>query len=225
MSCMLGSQVVKLPEGAGFVVNFHFGKTFRSSSHTFVVRPDRECPHICPVRAMGEYSGAAAAIGWDLAQGYLFPPVNEDGSSGTGTLKAAHMTASLQAYLRRAEVPPPDATTLYTMHSFRVGGAVSRSLAGTTVADIMSLVRWKCAGVGQTYIGATLPSHGEKRKRESHEQAVHGRERAAHITRICETVRSFPPKRPLRHDLSRSLKRTSMGVKVPKKQRGSRRAR
>ena len=170
MSCTLGSQVVKLPEGAGFVFSSHFGKTFRVSSHTFVVRPDRECPHISPVRAMGEYSGAAAAIGWDLAQGHLFPPVNVDGSRGTGTLKAAHMAASLQAYLRRADVPPPD-TTQYTIHSFRVGGAVSRSLAGTTVADIMSFVGWKCAGVAQRYIGATPPHHGEKRKLESHEQA------------------------------------------------------
>ena len=130
---------VKLPEVAGFVFNFHFGKTFRSSSHNFVTRPGRECLHICPVRAMGEYNGAAAAIGWDLAHGYLFPPVNVDGSRGTGTLKAAHVTASLQAYLRRAEVTPPDANTQYTMHSFRVG-AVSRSLAGTTVAEITPLV-------------------------------------------------------------------------------------
>ena len=160
-----------------------------------------------------------------LPYGLLFPPTNGDRSTGVGALKATEMTAGVQPYPRCSRVPPPGANTQYTMHSFRVGGAVSRSLAGTTVADIMSLVRWKCAGVGQTYIGATLPSHGEKRKRESHEQAVHGRERAAHITRICETVRSFPPKRPLRHDLSRSLKRTSMGVKVPKKQRGSRRAR
>ena len=109
MSCTLGSQVFKLPDGAGFVFSFHFRKTFRSSSHTVVVRSDRECPHICPVRAMGEYCGAAAAIGCDLEQGYLFPPVNEDGSRVTGTPKAVYMTASLQAYQRRAEVPPPNA--------------------------------------------------------------------------------------------------------------------
>ena len=164
MSCTLGSQVVKLPEGAGFVFSSHFGKTFRVSSHTFVVRPDRECPHISPVRAMGEYSGAAAAIGWDLAQGHLFPPVNVDGSRGTGTLKAAHMAASLQAYLRRADVPPPDTSTLYTMPSFRMGGAVSRLLASTTVADIMSLVGCKCAGVGgsEVYRGYSTPPRREE---------------------------------------------------------------
>ena len=128
----------EVARGSGVCIQLPFGKTFRSWSHT-VVRPDRESPHICPVRAMGEYNGAAAAIGWDLAHGYLFPPVNVDGSRGTGTLKAAHVTASLQAYLRRAEVTPPDANTQYTMHSFRVG-AVSRSLAGTTVAEITPLV-------------------------------------------------------------------------------------
>ena len=88
---------------------------------------------------MGEYSVAAAAIGWDLAQGYLFPPLNVDGSRGTGTLKAAHMTSSIQAYLRRVDVPPVETTMQYTVHSFRVRAAVSRSLAVTTVARVMFL--------------------------------------------------------------------------------------
>ena len=48
---------------------------------------------------MGEYSGAAAAIGWDLAQGYLFYPVKVVGSKGTGTLK-------LGAYAREPPILP-----------------------------------------------------------------------------------------------------------------------
>ena len=81
------------------------------------------------------------------------------------------MTGSLHVYPRRADDPPLDITTKYTVHSFRVGRAFSRSLAGTTVADIVSLVSWKCAGVAQRYTGATPPHHGdnpgEKSKRES----------------------------------------------------------
>ena len=86
-------------------------------------------------------------------------------------LKAAQMTASSPAYLRFAGVPPPHANMQYTMHSFRVGRAVSRSLAGMAVAEIMSLVGWKSAGVAQRNIGATPPHQGDKGKRESHEHA------------------------------------------------------
>ena len=41
LACTLGAQVVRFPEGWGFVFNFQFGKTFRSSSQSFVVRFNR----------------------------------------------------------------------------------------------------------------------------------------------------------------------------------------
>ena len=128
--------------------------------------------HICPVRVIEEYTKAAVAIGWDLAYGFSFTPTNSDGSRVVGALKAGQMTGSLQTYKRCARVPPPGDNTQYTMHSFRVGGARrSRSFAGTVIADIMSLVGWKSAGVAERYVGATPLHHGDKRKRESHEQA------------------------------------------------------
>lgn len=67
-------------------------------------------------------------------------------------------------------------------------------------ADGMSLMGWKSAGVAQRYISGLPPSHnGEKRKRESRQQAyIHGRERVAHIAGIREAVRRVPTKRPLR---------------------------
>ena len=125
---------------------------------------------------MGEYSGAAAGIGWDLAQGYLFSPVKVVGSKGTGTLKWAHMPASLQSYLRGAAVPPPNANEQYTMLSFRVGGAVSRSLASTTVEDIYVSGGLEVrGGTSEIYRGySTLP----RREEEAGESrtSVHGRE-------------------------------------------------
>lgn len=41
------------------------------------------------------------------------------------------------------------------MHSFRVGGSLSRSLAGTAVDEIMQLGGWKTEAMAKHYIGAT----------------------------------------------------------------------
>lgn len=116
-----------------------------------------------------------------------------------------HVAERIQAHLRRAEVAPPDANTQYTMPSFRVGGAVRPSLACTTVADILSLVGWKCAGVVQRCVGAT-PPHLPRREEEAGETrtCVHGNERVARIARLRKPVRSFSSKSPLRQDM-RSL--------------------
>ena len=95
-----------------------------------------------------------------LPYGLLFPPTNGDRSTGVGALKATEMTAGVQPYPRCSRVPPPGANTQYTMHSFRVGGAVSRALPGTAVAEIMSLVGWNASGRHeQAYMGANALSY------------------------------------------------------------------
>ena len=81
-----------------------------------------------------EYIAAALAIGWDLTPGYLFPMMDENGGRGTVPLTAPRMTAALQAHLRAYGIPGQ-----LTMHSFRLGGSVSRSLEGTAVDEIMKI--------------------------------------------------------------------------------------
>ena len=145
---------------------------------------------------MREYSSVGLRPRWggtSLAQGYLFLPVNSDGSRATEALKAEQTMTSLQAYLYRAGVPPPDANTQYTVHSFRVGGAVSRSFAGKEVADIMPLVGWKSTGVAQRYIEATPPHHGEK-KRESHEEANMDTDELPTLLEFAKLYAAFPRK-------------------------------
>ena len=41
------------------------------------------------------------------------------------------------------------------MQSFRVGGSLSKSLAGTAVDEIMQIGGWKTESVAKYYIGAT----------------------------------------------------------------------
>lgn len=162
----LASRVVQLPHGEGLIFNFHFGKTLRSAAAEAVaVRRDHECPEICPVRAVREYHQAALAIDWDLSQGHLFPSITSTGERGP-TLPAAKMTVNLQTYMRRAKLFDQS----YTMHSSRVGGALSQDLAGTPVDAIMRLVGWKTRSVVERYIGATT-SQGNPRSETSEDAA------------------------------------------------------
>ena len=41
----------------------------------------------------------------------------------------------------------------YSMHSFRVGGAVSQALASTAIDALMGFVGWKTRGVAHRYVG------------------------------------------------------------------------
>ena len=157
LSCALTAQVLKLPDREGLIFNLHFGKSLRDSSHAIVVRRDRECPDLCPVRAIEEFVGVTKSMGWAPSEGYLFPEVNGDGSRGGNKLAAAAMTANLQAIIKRAGL---DEGRNYTMHSFRVGGAVSQSLAGTAVEALMTFVGWKSRTIAHRYIGVGLSTQG-----------------------------------------------------------------
>ena len=138
LSFTLGSQVLRLPESAGLVFNFHFGKTLRKSVEAVVVLADAEIVQTCAFRGVTEYISAALMISWDLTAGYLFPMVELNGERGTIAITASRMTAALQAHLGAGGM-----TDHFTMHSFRVGGSHSKSLVGTAVDEIMKIGGWK----------------------------------------------------------------------------------
>ena len=137
-SFTMGSQVLRLPGSAGLIFNFQFGKTLRRSAEAVVLLADKESPQTCAFRGVMEYIPAAQSIRWDLAKGHLFPLVLADGSRGPVPMSAQRMTAALQGHLRMAGLPDH-----FTMHSFRVGGSVTKSLAGTAVDEIMKIGGWK----------------------------------------------------------------------------------
>ena len=76
--------------------------------------------------------------------------VELNGERGMMAITAPHMTAALQAHLRAVGMPGH-----FTMHSFRVGGSLSKSLAGTAVDEIMKIGGWQTERVARYYIGAT----------------------------------------------------------------------
>ena len=65
-------------------------------------------------------------------------------------ITAPRMTATLQAHLRAGGL-----LYHFKMHSFRVGGSLSKSLAGTAVDKIMKIGGWKTERVARYYIGPT----------------------------------------------------------------------
>ena len=130
--------------------NFHFGKTFHKSVEVVVVSADAENPQTCAFRGVTEYISASLAIGWDLTACYLLPMVELIGERRTMAITAPRMTAALQAHLRAGGV-----TDRFTMHSFTVGGSLSKSLAGTAVDEIMKIGGWKTERVARCCIGAT----------------------------------------------------------------------
>ena len=73
-------------------------------------------------------------MGWDLRAGHLIPVVTAEGGRGRLPLSAACMTATPESHLRAAELP-----SHLMMHSFRVGGSLSKSLAGAAVGEIMKI--------------------------------------------------------------------------------------
>ena len=52
-----------------------------------------------------------------------------------------------------------------SMHSFRVGGSVSESLAGNAVDEIMKLGGWRSERVATNYIGATTSAAAKGKRR------------------------------------------------------------
>ena len=108
------------------------------------------------------YISAAQRIEWDFAGGHIFPVVTTEGGRDFRSLSAARMSVSLKVHLREASLPGH-----FTMHSFRVGGSLARSLAGTAVDEIMKIGGWKTETIANYYIGATSSGRveGGKRKR------------------------------------------------------------
>ena len=160
LSCTLGSQVLQLPDSAGMIYNFQFGKTLRKSVDSVVVLADRDNHRLCAFRGVRAYLSAATSLGWDLEQGHLFPEIGQDGERLPHPVKPTKMRENLVAHLGHANLP-----THFSMHSFRVGGSVSESLAGTAVDEIMKLGGWRSERVATNYIGATSSAAAKGKRR------------------------------------------------------------
>ena len=150
----LGAGVLRLPDHGGFILNFPFGKTLRKGGAQAVpIRPDPTLPAIGPVAALATYFDAAHSCGWNLGRGYLFPQVDHTLPLPTARWDRAMSPQLMTARLRHHMETAGLTNKKYTMHSFRVGSAVSQALQGTSLVDIMRNVFWKSEVVAKRYVG------------------------------------------------------------------------
>ena len=104
----------------------------------------------------------------------MFPQVETDGSKGTSPWNAHDMSMTFQRLVSAAGLS--DGRN-YSMHSFRVGGAVSQTLAGTAMDALMAMVGWKIRRVAQRYVGPQPTQQADAVPRSGDRQAIpHGAE-------------------------------------------------
>ena len=133
-----------------------------------VVFVDKESPQTCAFRGVTWYIYAAHSVGWNLAKDHLFPLIIADGRRGAVTMSTQRMTAALQGHRRMAGVL--DHLNLY---SFRVGGSVTKSFAGTAVDEIMTIGRWKPESIAKYYIGSITSTGVQASKKTQDHSYAH----------------------------------------------------
>jgi hypothetical protein len=151
---LLAAQVLHLPSSQGLVLNFHFTKTLRDgAAHASLLAPDNVMPETCAVAAMLRYAQAAKSCDWDMSKGNLFPEIQDAGKHTpkrlARPLSAKAMAARFKEHLGRAGL----GARQFTFHSFRVGCAVTQTIAGKDIAEIMAAVNWKSEKTARRYVG------------------------------------------------------------------------
>ena len=87
-------------------------------------------------------------------------------------MSAQRITAALTGQLTMAGLPDK-----FPMHSCRVGGSVTKPLAGTAVDEIINIGGWKTESTAKYYIGSTTST----RVRVSKMTRDHGYARAKEL--------------------------------------------
>ena len=88
-----------------------------------------------------------------MSNGYLFPEIPASGDSTpkrlARPLSAKTMAARFKEHLGHAGL----GSRQFTFHSFRVGCAVTQTIAGKDIAEIMAAVNWKSEKIARRYVG------------------------------------------------------------------------
>ena len=121
------------------------------ADHLITVEYDTKRITTCPIRAVELYIAVGTALGWNMTQGYLFPRIFRRPNTGTPIrgktpISAPDMTKALKVHARNA-----GERTTFTMHSFRSGGALTRTLAGEDLPTVMRAF-WKKPSTARRYL-------------------------------------------------------------------------
>ena len=144
LSRTLIQRILRIPNECGFLFNFQWGKTMRDGAdHLMTVEYDTKRMTTCPIRAVEQYIAVGNAMGWNMTQGYLFPRISRRPNTGAPIrgkmpISAPDLTKALKVHARNA-----GERTVFNMHSFRSGGALTRALAGEDLSTVMQRAFWK----------------------------------------------------------------------------------
>ena len=122
------------------------------TDHLMTVEYDTRRMTTCPIRAVEQYIAVGTALGWNMTQGYLFPRISRRPNTGAPirgktSISAPYMTKALKVHARDAGV-----RTAFTMHSFRLGGALTRALAGEDLPIVVQRAFWKKTSTAWRYL-------------------------------------------------------------------------
>ena len=121
-------------------------------------------PDAYAVAPLEQYGQNMRSCGWKGGQSFLVPEIKPAGdveqARGDRAMASRAMTARLQKYAQSAGL----AERKFTMHSCRVGAAVTRTIAGQDMATIMASIGWKSKNMAQRYIGSAVAPDGGRGK-------------------------------------------------------------
>ena len=138
LSRTLIQRILQLPNECGFLFIFQWGKSMRDDvDHLMTIEYDTKCMTTCPIRAVEKYIAVGTALGWNMTEGYGFPWISRRLNTGTlirgkTPISAPDMTKALKVHARNA-----GECTTFTIHSFRLAGALTRALAGENLPMVM----------------------------------------------------------------------------------------
>ena len=145
--------ILRLPNECGFLFDFQWGKTMRDGAdHLMTVEYDTNRMITCPIRAVEQYIAVGTALGWSIAQGYLFPRISRQPNTEAPIrwktpISALDMTKVLKVHARNA-----GERTAFTMHSLRSEGLLTRALAGEDLPTVMQRTFWKKPSTAWRYL-------------------------------------------------------------------------
>lgn len=150
ISNILIQEVKELPDHSGYVFSHTFSKTLRGGDgkrNLFVLKRCVDCL-ICPISALEQYFTLSSRLGLNLAAGFLFRLVTEDGKVLDAPVTYSAIYERLQFYLQTLGIDEGE-----TPHSLRAGCAITLAMMGENVQtdSVMSHIGWSSSKMTDYY--------------------------------------------------------------------------
>jgi hypothetical protein len=128
-------EILRFPNNDGLLFNHVWGKTLgEGNSNIFGIKRHPQTS-VCPVRGIEQYIAIAEQLKINLKSGYLFRPTNQQGAMVNAAFMSSAAEARLRTYLK--EMGSGDGETL---HGFRSGCAITLTLSGVELSEVMDHV-------------------------------------------------------------------------------------